>query len=64
MLRVQAFVIGRTGNFYKIEARAEGVEKPFIFNIKAATEDIAAREAISRVMLLDENMAGKATWQA
>lgn len=51
MLRVQAFIVGKTDDVYKIEAHAEGVDEPFTFNIKAKTEGEAAMEALRRVEL-------------
>ena len=53
MLRVQAFVVGQTGDVYKIEAHAEGIPTPFTFDIKAKSEGEAAMEALRRVETFD-----------
>lgn len=49
MIRVQAFIVGQSGDVYKVEAHAEGVDAAFTFDIKAPSETAAAMEAIRRV---------------
>ena len=49
MLRVQAFILSHDNGVYKVEARAEGVDTPFIFDIPAKSDKHAAMEAIRRV---------------
>ncbi len=49
MLRVHAFTTSQKGCEYTVEAHAEGVETPFIFNIDANSDKDAAMEAIRRV---------------
>lgn len=49
MLRVQAFISSQTGRSYTVEARAEGIDTPFIFTIDANSDKDAAMEAIRRV---------------
>lgn len=53
MLRVQAFITDQNGSKYTVEARAEGVETPFVFNIDAKSDKDAAMEAIRRVEAMD-----------
>lgn len=52
MIRVQAYIVGRTGNTYNVETLVEGNEAPHRFNILAKDEDEAAMTAIFRT----ENM--------
>jgi hypothetical protein len=60
MLRVQAYITSQTGRSYTVEARAEGIDAPFIFNIDANSDREAAMEAIRRVEAFDANIAGEA----
>ena len=53
MLRVQAFILSQDNGIYKVEAHAEGVDTPFIFDIPAKSDKDAAMEAIRRVEDLD-----------
>lgn len=53
MLRVQAYITSQTGSSYTVEARAEGVEAPFVFKIDAKSDKEAAMEAIRRVEAFD-----------
>ncbi len=53
MLRVQAFITSQTGCKYTVEAHAEGVDAPFVFNIDAKSDKDAAMEAIRRVEAMD-----------
>lgn len=49
MLRVQAFILSHENGTYEVEARAEGVDTPFVFSIPAKSDKDAAMEAIRRV---------------
>ena len=49
MLRVQAFILSHENGTYQVEARAEGVDTPFLFSINAKSDKDAAMEAIRRV---------------
>lgn len=49
MLRVQAFILSQDNGVYEVEARAEGVDTPFLFSIPAKSDKDAAMEAIRRV---------------
>lgn len=49
MLRVQAFILSHDSGVYEVEARAEGVDTPFLFSIPAKSDKDAAMEAIRRV---------------
>lgn len=60
MLRVQAFITAQQGSKYTVEARAEGVDTPFIFNIDAKSDKDAAMEAIRRVEDMDSLIAQSA----
>ena len=60
MLRVQAFITIQTGCEYTVEARAEGVDTPFVFNIDAKSDKDAAMEAIRRVEAMDGLIAQSA----
>jgi hypothetical protein len=51
MFRVQAFILSHENGVYEVEARAEGIEEPFIFSIPAKSDNEAAMEAIHRVEL-------------
>jgi hypothetical protein len=53
MLRVQAFILSHDNGVYEVEARAEGIEAPFIFSIPAKSDNEAAMEAIRRVEALE-----------
>jgi hypothetical protein len=53
MIRVQAFITAQSGRNYTVEAHAEGIAKPFVFNISANSDKDAAMEAIRRVEALD-----------
>ena len=53
MLRVQAFISAQQGSKYTVEARAEGVDTPFVFTIDAKSDKDAAMEAIRRVEAMD-----------
>jgi hypothetical protein len=53
MLRVQASITSQTGCKYTVEARAEGVDTPFVFTIDAKSDKDAAMEAIRRVEAMD-----------
>ena len=53
MLRVQAFILSQDNGVYKVEARAEGVDTPFIFDISEKSDNEAAMEAIRRVEALE-----------
>ena len=46
MLRVQAFITSQTGCEYTVEARAEGVDTPFVFNIDAKSDKDAAMDGL------------------
>ena len=59
MLRVNASIIERNGNVYKVEATAEGISAKFTFDITAASEREAAFEAIRRVENFDAAVLGK-----
>lgn len=60
MLRVQAYITHQMGRSYTVEARAEGVSEPFIFNIDANSDRDAAMEAIRRVEAFDGLIASEA----
>lgn len=60
MLRVQAFITNQTGRTYTVEAHADGVPEPFIFNIDANSDKDAAMEAIRRVEAFDGLIADEA----
>lgn len=60
MLRVQAYITDQQGSRYTVEARAEGVDTPFIFNIDAKSDKDAAMEAIRRVEAMDSLIATSA----
>lgn len=49
MIRVQAFIVSKAGDTYKVEARAEGSDEPRLFDIVAKSEDEAAMTAIRRM---------------
>lgn len=53
MLRVQAYITNQSGRTYTVEAVADGVPEPFIFNIDANSDTDAAMEAIRRVEAFD-----------
>jgi hypothetical protein len=53
MLRVQAFIVSQDGNRYTVEASAEGIDTPFVFQIDAKSDKDAAMEAIRRVEAFD-----------
>lgn len=53
MIRVQAFITAQTGSKYTVEAHAEGVDTPFVFQIDAKSDNHAAMEAIRRVEAMD-----------
>lgn len=53
MIRVQAFITGQVGSKYTVEAHAEGVDTPFVFQIDAKSDNQAAMEAIRRVEAMD-----------
>lgn len=53
MLRVQASIISQVGCKYTVEALAEGVDTPFVFQIDAKSDNEAAMEAIRRVEAFD-----------
>lgn len=54
MLRVSAFIVSQEGSRYTVEARAEGIETPFVFQIDAKSDKDAAMEAIRRVEVFDD----------
>jgi hypothetical protein len=54
MIRVQAHIVSKAGDVYKVEARAEGVPAAFTFDIMAKSDTEAAMEAIRRVERFDE----------
>lgn len=60
MLRVQASIVSQDNGVYEVEARAEGVDTPFLFSIPAKSDKDAAMEAIRRVEgfdgLITQNM--------
>jgi hypothetical protein len=60
MIRVQAFITAQSGRSYTVEAVAEGIAKPFVFNIDANSDRDAAMEAIRRVEALDAAAASEA----
>lgn len=60
MLRVQAFIVSQDGDRYTVEAHAEGVDTPFVFNIDAKSDKDAAMEAIRRVEVMDGLIASSA----
>jgi hypothetical protein len=49
MLRVQASIVSQDGCKYTVEALAEGIDTPFLFQIDAKSDNEAAMEAIRRV---------------
>lgn len=53
MLRIQAFITNQVGSKYTVEAHAEGISEPFVFNIDAKSDKQAAMEAIRRVEAFD-----------
>lgn len=53
MVRVQAFIVGQDGGKYTVQAFAEGVDTPFVFQIDAKSDTDAAMEAIRRVEAFD-----------
>lgn len=53
MVRVQAFIVSQDGGKYTVQALAEGVDTPFVFQIDAKSDTDAAMEAIRRVEALD-----------
>lgn len=53
MIRVQAFIVSQDGGRYTVEAIAEGVDTPFVFQIDAKSDNDAAMEAIRRVEAFD-----------
>lgn len=53
MIRVQASIIGQIGCKYTVEALAEGIDTPFVFQIDAKSDNEAAMEAIRRVEAFD-----------
>jgi hypothetical protein len=48
MIRVQAYIVGRTGDVYHVETLTEGEKSPREYNILAKSEDEAAMTAIRR----------------
>lgn len=48
MIRVQAYIVGRTGDTYHVETLTEGHETPCRHKITAKSEDDAALLAIRR----------------
>lgn len=48
MIRIQAYIVGKTGGVYHVETLTEGSEVPSKFDIAAASEDEAALTAIRR----------------
>ena len=53
MLRIQASIIDQVNGKYTVEAIAEGIETPFVFQIDAKSDNEAALEAIRRVEAFD-----------
>lgn len=53
MLRVRAFIHSHDNGIYKVEAQAEGIDTPFVFDIAAKSDKDAAMEAIRRVEAFD-----------
>lgn len=60
MLRVQAYITAQEGRTYTVEALADGVDTPFIFNIDANSDMEAAMEAIRRVEAFEGLVTDKA----
>jgi hypothetical protein len=54
MLRVTAYIEEQHGDVYKVVAEADGIAGKFTFEIKASSDDEAAREAIRRVERFDK----------
>ena len=59
MLRIQACIVGQVGDRYTVEATAEGIADPFVFQIKAKSDNEAAMEAIRRVEAFDGLISDK-----
>ena len=48
MIRVQAYIVGQTGDIYHVETLTEGHDAPRQHKIKAKSEDEAALTALRR----------------
>jgi hypothetical protein len=59
MIRVSAFIVEQNADVYKVEAYAEGVAAKFTFDIKAASDNEAAMEAIHRVQTFQSAIKSK-----
>lgn len=56
MIRVQASLLGQTGDVYRIEARAVDYGSTFTFSIRAKSADKAAMKAIRRVEEMEDKI--------
>lgn len=56
MIRVQAFIVSKSGDTYEVEASAEGAATPRRFHIDAKSEDEAAMIAIRRMEAMEETL--------
>lgn len=54
MIRIQAYIVGKTGDVYHVETLTEGNEVPSKFDITAASEDDAAMKAIRRAEEMEQ----------
>lgn len=54
MIRVQAYIVGQTGDTYHVETLTEGRKTPCKFNIVAKSEQEAAMTAIRRAEEMEE----------
>lgn len=54
MIRIQAYIVGRTGDVYHVETLTEGCEDPRKYSITAHSEDEAAMTAIRRTEETEE----------
>lgn len=54
MIRIQAYIVGKTGDVYHVETLTEGCEAPRKYNIMAKSEDDAAMKAILRTEETEE----------
>jgi hypothetical protein len=54
MIRVQAYIVGQTGDIYHVETLTEGHDAPRQHNIMAKSEDEAAMAAIRRAEETEE----------
>ena len=54
MIRVQAYIVGRTGNTYHVETLVDGRDTPSRFLVPAKSEDEAAMTAIRQTEKSEE----------